>query len=136
VLIPTILDRPSAQAVISLCQQIETLKAEGICPHLQYAGVVATKWKRGRNVELNTLQFLNDAIASQGLQVGILPQDTFVPMTVQIVDNAADGIAYLAMDDNDRTQVRGAIEALATQIAGLIGLQMPPLTMANLRRRA
>jgi chromosome partitioning protein len=136
VLIPTILDRPSAQAVISLCQQIETLKAEGICPHLQYAGVVATKWKGGQNAEKAALQFLSDAITSEGLGIGILDNKTFVPMTTQIVENAADGIAYLAMSDNDRTHVREAIEALATQTAGLIGLQMPALAVTGLRRRA
>jgi cellulose biosynthesis protein BcsQ len=47
-LIPTIFDRTSAEAVVTLYEQVETLKRAGICPHLQYMGVVGTMWKSGR----------------------------------------------------------------------------------------
>lgn len=43
-LIPTIMDRASAEAVGSLCRQVQTLKTGNICPHLKYLGVVGTRW--------------------------------------------------------------------------------------------
>jgi chromosome partitioning protein len=46
-LIPTILDLPSSEAVTRLIEQVETLKARQICPHLRYVGIVATKHREG-----------------------------------------------------------------------------------------
>jgi hypothetical protein len=106
---------------------------------LKYVGVVGTKWKRGLNVERSALQFLSDALASEGLEIGLLPEDSFVPMTVQMVDNADVGIAYLTIPDADRMSVRDAVQSLAQTIAAQIGLEAPPLGLQGAmqpRRRA
>ena len=133
-LIPTIFDRPSAEAVVSLANQIETLKGEGICPHLQYVGVVGTKWKANFNAQQAELAFLTQQLAGNRSGLAVLHQDNFVPMTVQIVENADQGIAYIMMPDNDRVGVREAIETLARTIAGQMGLPIP-LAMAAAPQR-
>ena len=42
-LIPTILDQPSAEAVTAFCEEIEGLKNGKVCPYLKYVGIVGTK---------------------------------------------------------------------------------------------
>lgn len=42
ILIPTILDRTSSSAVDSFVTQIRLLKAQGVCPHIDIAGVLPT----------------------------------------------------------------------------------------------
>ena len=58
-LIPTIFDRPSAEAVISFSRQAETLKSNGICPHLKYIGIVGTMWQQGHVAQSQATTFLN-----------------------------------------------------------------------------
>jgi chromosome partitioning protein len=55
-LIPTIFDRTSAEAVVTPYEQVETLKCAGICPHLNYIGVVGTMWKRGRVAQTDNVR--------------------------------------------------------------------------------
>src|SRR5215468_10355049 len=71
-LIPTIFDRTSAEAVVSLCEQVETLKATGICPHLKYMGVVGAMWRRGRAAQAEAMTFVKDALGNSPIR--ILPE--------------------------------------------------------------
>jgi chromosome partitioning protein len=125
-LIPTILDRPSAEAVASMCGQIETLKREGICPHLSYIGVVGTMTKANVNYAEATNR-IRDALQANGVDAGLLLSNTFVPHTVEMVREADEGIAYLFMTDGERhRRVRGAIDQLASYIANQMGVPTPP----------
>src|SRR5258708_15729124 len=123
-LIPTIFDRTSSEAVVSLCEQVETLKHAGICPYLEYIGVVGTMWKSGRSAQQEAMTFVQDALANG--PTGILPERTFVPHSAALVNDAAEGIAYIVMPDRqDRQQIRGAIGALAEHVAGQMGIPRP-----------
>jgi cellulose biosynthesis protein BcsQ len=124
-LIPTIFDRTSAEAVVSLCDQVETLKHAGICPHLEYIGVVGTMWWRpGRVAQTEAMTLVRDALANG--PTGLLPETTFVPHSAALVNDAAEGIAYIAMPNRqDRQQIRVAIAALAEHVAGQMGIPRP-----------
>ena len=123
-LIPTIFDRTSSEAVVSLCEQVETLKHAGICPYLEYIGVVGTMWKSGRSAQQEAMTFVQDALANG--PTGILPERTSVPHSAALVNDAAEGIAYIVMPDRqDRQQIRGAIGALAEHVAGQMGIPRP-----------
>jgi cellulose biosynthesis protein BcsQ len=123
-LIPTIFDRTSAEAVGSLCDQVETLKKEGICPNLEYIGVVGTMWRSGRAVQGEAVRIVQDALAAG--PTGILPESTFVPHAAALVNDAAEGIAYIAMPNRqDRLQIRMAIAELAEHVAGQMGIRRP-----------
>jgi chromosome partitioning protein len=123
-LIPTIFDRTSAEAVVSLCDQVETLKQAGICPHLEYIGVVGTMWRQGRAAQTEAMTLVRDALANG--PTGILPEKTFVPHAAALVNDAAEGIAYIAMPNRqDRQQIRGAITELAEYVAGQMGIPRP-----------
>jgi chromosome partitioning protein len=123
-LIPTIFDRTSAEAVVSLCEQVEILKREGICANLEYIGVVGTMWRPGRAVQTRAMTMVKDILRSG--PTGILPESTFVPHTAALVNDAADGIAHLVMPYNqDSQRVRLSVAALADRVAGQMGIRQP-----------
>jgi chromosome partitioning protein len=115
-LIPTIFDRTSAEAVVSLCEQVETLKQAGICPYLEYIGVVGTMWRPGRVAQTNAMTSVKDALGNGS--IGILPEQTFVPHAAALVNDAPDGIAHIVMPNSkDCQQIRIAIAELAEHVA-------------------
>jgi chromosome partitioning protein len=115
-LIPTIFDRTSAEAVVTLYEQIETLKRAGICPHLKYMGVVGTMWKRGRVAQIDAMTFVKDALGEGPLR--ILPEHTFVPHASALVNDASEGIAHMVMPNSKESQqIRTAIAKLAERVA-------------------
>jgi chromosome partitioning protein len=124
-LIPTIFDRTSAEAVVSLCDQVETLKNANICPYIVYIGVVGTMWKRPNRVaQTEAVQLVQDALADGPTR--ILPEKTFVPHAAALVNDAGEGIAYIAMPEKqDRSQIRSAIAGLAEYVAGQMGIPRP-----------
>lgn len=93
-LVPTILDRPSAEAVVSLFEQLEALKKGRICPHLRYVGVVATKYREGFVAAMAAELRIRDDLRARGIQTGLLPAVCFIPQTVALVREADEGIAY------------------------------------------
>jgi cellulose biosynthesis protein BcsQ len=126
-LIPTIFDRTSAEAVVSLCNQIEILRDAKICPHLKYVGIVGTMWQSNLVAQRDAKELVQRAINIAGVQNWILQDQYFVPRTTQLVRQADEGIAYIVMrDDEGHRQIRGAIEALAICVAGQMGLPPPP----------
>jgi chromosome partitioning protein len=125
ILIPTILDRPSAEAVPELLKQIEALKKHEVCPHIRYLGVVASKYRGGLNTERETQVRIVDELRIGGFQTGLLPANTFIPQTVALVKEAGEGIAYFVLGNNQQeVQAREAIAALGTYIAQHMGI--PP----------
>ncbi len=122
-LVPTIFDRTSAEAVVSLNSQVEILRNAGVCPNLRYLGVVGTKWTASYTVAKESLDAIQTALAGSALP--ILPVETFLPMTVKMVNNAEDRIAYLVLRDADSAPVRAAIRNLTVHIAGQMGLPLP-----------
>lgn len=134
-LIPTILDRPSAEAVATLCGQIETLKKADICPHLQYIGVVGTMLRANTNYS-PAMNLIQDSLRDARIPAGLLPSETFIRHTVEMVREADDGIAYLVMGNAQQSvAVRRSIESLAVHLAGRMGLARPanfhPIAMAD-----
>jgi chromosome partitioning protein len=125
-LIPTIFDRTSAEAVASLCGQVETLKGAGICANLEYMGIVGTMWKPGRVAQATAMTHVRDALAKVNDSIGILPEKTFFPHAAAAVNDAADGIAYIAMPNSqDCRRVRAAIALLAEHVADQMGICRP-----------
>jgi chromosome partitioning protein len=120
-LIPTIFDRASAEAVVSFRDQVETLRRSGVCPHLKYMGVVGTMWRPGRVAQRDAMTFIKDALGND--PIGILPEETFVPHAAALVNDAADGIAHIVMPKSKECElVRTAIAELAEHVAVRMGI--------------
>ena len=127
VLIPTILDRPSSEAVISFARQIEALKKQGICPYLKYIGVVATKYRAGAVAARKAELLIADRLSELHINTGLIDQSLYVPQTQAFVRDAEDGIAYFVMGNDQGAQnARSAVEALAEYVANQMGVPRPP----------
>lgn len=126
-LVPTILDRPSAEAVVRFCEQSEALKAANICPHLKVLGAVGSKYRHGLNAEKAAAARIGDRFKEMKVSYGVLPEQLFFPQTTSLVRDAEEGIAYFVMKNDDGgTNARNAIEALSTYIAQHIGIPPDP----------
>lgn len=124
-LIPTILDRPSAEAVMRFCEQIDTLKAGGICPHLNVLGIVGTKYRGGLLAENEAVQLLHDRLRDAGSEVKVRSRDLFFPQTTEVVRDSGQGIAYFTLGNNQQAQgARAAIARISEFVATQMGL--PP----------
>ncbi len=123
-LIPTIFDRTSAEAVVSLCEQVEILKKAEICMNLEYIGVVGTMWRPGRTAQSRAMTMVQDILRSGPTR--ILPESTFIQHNAALVNDAAEGIAHLVMPHNqDAQRIRMSIAALAEHVAGQMGIRQP-----------
>lgn len=104
-LIPTILDEPSSEAVLRFIGQIERFRDEGICPHIKHVGVVATMIDSTQNYNDVEMQ-LKDRLSLSKQQGGsggaavLLPRTTFIPDSARFRQAGGRGIAYLVMGDS------------------------------------
>lgn len=132
-LVPTILDRPSAEAVVRFCEQAETLKTSKICPHLKVLGAVGSKYRNGLNAERAAAARIGDRLKQMKVGYGVLPEQLFFPQTTSLVRDAEEGIAYFVMDNDDGgKRARAAIEALSTHIAQHMGIPPDPASPSPL----
>jgi cellulose biosynthesis protein BcsQ len=128
VLIPTILDAPSAEAVLTFVGQIEKFREEGICPNIKHIGVVATMVDQRQNLA-GVQRWLSDQLALPKEQGGaggvtaLLPSATFIPDSVCFRDAGGKGIAYLVMGDGQAAvRVKTAIRELAKVVTARMSL--------------
>ncbi|HEX2842633.1 ParA family protein [Hyphomicrobium sp.] len=131
-LIPTILDRPSAEAVLRFCEQVETLKASKICPHIKVLGSVGSKYRSGQLAARAASARISDRLKEMKVGYGLLPEQLFFPQTVALVRDASEGIAYFVMDNDDAGRnARAAIEGLSTYLAQHMGIPPDPNSPAQ-----
>lgn len=127
VLIPTLLDGPSGESVVSFCDQLEEMKNAGICPYLGYVGIVASRHAAHQNAWLAVRREIQDQLNVRKLKCGFLPTATFVPQTVDIVRHADQGIAYFSLQGTQpAANAKKAIIALAEHVAAQICVARVP----------
>lgn len=127
-LVPTILDTPSAEAVIAYCEEVETLKKEKICPKLSYVGIVGTMVSSNvdRQAERDARERIADALRKRNFPSGLLDTQHFMRESTAFVNDANEGIAYLNMGNGaQQRQIREAMGSLAEYVAKQIGLPEP-----------
>ena len=94
-LIPTILDQASAEAVVAFVEEIEGLKTGNICPHINYVGIVGTRVSSNvdRLAEVAAKQLITDALRDRKVSTGLLNDSEFIRQSTALVNSADDGIA-------------------------------------------
>jgi chromosome partitioning protein len=104
VLIPTILDLPSAEAAVAFCGELEVLKNEKVCPKLCYVGVVGTmvSAKVDRQAERAAINYIRDGLEDIRFPSGLLAEEHFMRENTAFVNDADEGIAYLTMGNGER----------------------------------
>ncbi|MGH6815346.1 MAG: ParA family protein [Hyphomicrobiaceae bacterium] len=128
ILIPTILDMPSSEAVVAFCEELQTLKNNRICPKISFIGVVGTMVSKNVDqiAERRAKELVAGALRKQGFPSGLLNEQHFMRESAAFVRDAEEGIAYLAMGSGSRqSQIREAMGSLARYVAGQVGLPEP-----------
>ena len=130
ILIPTKLDAPSTDAVVTFGRQIEILRRGGICPSIKYVGVVATMVRGNANYEPDRLA-LNDKLSQPWDAGGLDAKTTCLPPSVDIRESvafgdAADrGIAYHVLGNNQQDRlIKDQFRRLGHEVA--VQMQLPP----------
>jgi cellulose biosynthesis protein BcsQ len=135
-LIPTILDKPCAEAVISFCEEVQRLKKNDICPMLDYVGVVGVRVSPDVNeiAEREALKMIEDGLKDIKFPSGLLAKEHFVRKANALLNDSDYGIAYLAMGNNERQrEIKDAMGKLADYVANQIGLPRPQAHLQVLR---
>jgi len=138
-LIPTILDKPSAEAVITFCEEVERLRTNDICPALKYVGVVGMRVSPNVDeiAERDAKRMIRDALMQKNLPTVLLAENQFVRRSVAFLNDSDEGIAYLVMGDGERQRkIREAMGNLAEEVASQIGLPRPQTHLREESRAA
>lgn len=121
-LVPTILDGPSSEAVLTFVRQVETFRKAGLCRHIKHIGVVGMMVAGAANVASQE-RILDQRLADswdEGGTGGVtkrLPSSTYIPESTKFSKASGQGIAYLSMGDaQDTVAVKSAIRELATVV--------------------
>jgi cellulose biosynthesis protein BcsQ len=117
-LIPTIMDKLSTEAVTTFLNEVETLKNAGLCPHLKYAGIVGTMLNRQAKAHEPVARSLRDQIQEAGIAIDLLDEKTWIPDLIAINRTAGDSLAYFAATPaEDRRKVQEAFRNLGDEVA-------------------
>jgi len=116
VLIPTILDHVSADAVDRFVTQLEQEKS--LWPYLRVAGVVATMCSTNITLyERDVIRFLLDRLKQHKLNPQLVGEEAFVSRSSLLNRESGQGIAYAAnRNSQDFVALRNTFEALARSI--------------------
>lgn len=123
-LIPTVLDDPSAEAVVTFVREVERFKKANICPYIRYIGVAGSMEPPVGSVEgaikrlgdrLKEIEYANGSIA-------MLPEETFLPRSVHFMNAVSKGgIAYLVMGN---AQAERPVKERIAELADLVRKEM------------
>lgn len=122
-LIPTVMDLPSGEAVITFARQVQNFKGAGVCPHIKMVGVVGSLQPPVGDIAPAMMRIndrLNDVRdAETGRKVvDILDPKTFFPTSTHFRNAVSNGgIAYVAMGNSaGEREVKEKIIALADHL--------------------
>jgi cellulose biosynthesis protein BcsQ len=128
-LIPTILDGLSGDAVARYLDQVATHKlglpgdaSRAICPYLQPIGVVCTLVPNTQRDLTGPLTDLRNRIEAARLKPHIFAEECFIRQRVPYRDCAGEKIAYAATAENrDYRELRNEVDKLGDAVADRLG---------------
>lgn len=125
-LIPTILDKVSSNAVLSFINQIEILRDAKLCEHIKHLGVAGTVVDGQANynvIEKELCDRLRQMRNVGGEPVELLPQETYLYKSRVFRQTAAQGIAYVyGSRAAEFSHVWKGIETLGDRLKDQMGL--------------
>jgi chromosome partitioning protein len=131
ILIPTILDRLSGDAVARYVDQVATHtlgppgdRTRAICPKLNLLGVVCDMVPNMPNWDLSgPINVLQQSLVGSRMPVHIFPEECFIRQRPPYRDCAGERIAYAAVDRAQAyEQLRDEVDRLGGEIARIIGV--------------
>ncbi len=113
VLMPTVMDRLSAEAIVTFAEELEVQRKAGLCPKLKYLGVVGSMMPPVAGFPKATEIFLTDQLEQKRIPIKLLPQQCWIREAVALSNNAGQRIAVLDGDTADRNKARELFSPLA-----------------------
>jgi cellulose biosynthesis protein BcsQ len=121
-LIPTILDEPSSEAVVTFIRQVETYREKGLCQCIKHVGVAATMVDRtgSYGTEETRLRDRLGAPTARGGAGGVsqlLPPSTYIHQSAAFRKTGGKGITYpLLGDGHIAARLKTSIRELADAV--------------------
>jgi len=129
-LVPTVLDGLSGEAVGTFVDQIALLKAKNVCPHLEFIGVAAYAPSTATKYKAGARQGIRDALAKISeehqmfLGAGLFGPDLEIPSLAAVRDYTGECIPYAVNLNNTNLQTtRDCFDRLGDKVAESIGLR-------------
>lgn len=117
VLVPTVLDQLSAEAVHNFIFQVKRLKERGVCPLLKFGPIVGYRAGRAFAHELDVQEGIYKTLRDAGLSKELYKPDDLVPHKPILASSAGMVIAYPRNDQPAPTsEVRAIYKSLANSI--------------------
>ena len=125
-LVPTVLDTPSSEAVIAFLREIEGLKEAKICEYLEYIGIIGVKTSRNVDqiAEASAKQLIVDQLRDHNISTGLLNDQYFLRQSTALLNYSEEGIAYLS--PQAPAIMKEEVERIATYVASQCGIPAPP----------
>jgi cellulose biosynthesis protein BcsQ len=118
VLIPTVMDTLSAEAVVTFAKELEVQKKEGLTPYLRYMGVVGSMLPANNvNFPVPTMMSLTDKLNDENIRLEVWPLTVGIRDTPTFSRAAGTTIAVLEGENNDRQKAREMFGPLVDRIA-------------------
>jgi chromosome partitioning protein len=117
VIIPTVLDRLSGEAVGAFLQQVETLKSANVCPYLEYAGIVGYRSGQATKHVSDAEDSIRDALRLYDLHEELYLSKAVIVHNPLLAEFAGQLIGYAKRGPmNQVSNVRSMIGNLAIEI--------------------
>jgi cellulose biosynthesis protein BcsQ len=117
VIVPTVLDRLSGEAVGSHLGQIETLKSAKVCPYLKYGGIIGYRSGLATRHVPDAQDSIRDALRLHGLDERLYLSDAVVTHSPLLAESAGQLIGYARTRPKDEVaRVREMYRAVADAI--------------------
>jgi cellulose biosynthesis protein BcsQ len=116
ILIPTVMDRLSAEAVLSFAQELEAQK-EKLCPHLRYLGVVGSLLPTSATTyPAATETYLIAALEQDAPKLTLLPKKCWIRQSPALARAAGQSIALLSGSAEDRRDAAEIFSGLVDHV--------------------
>jgi chromosome partitioning protein len=121
-LIPTILDEPSSEAVVTFIRQVETYREKGLCQCIKHVGVAATMVDRTGSYGAEETR-LRDRLAAPTARGGaggvsqLLPASTYIHQSAAFRKTGGKGITYSLLGEGHfAARLKASIRELADAV--------------------
>ena len=117
-LIPTVMDQLSSEAVTTFVNEVEALKAGDVCPHIKYIGVVGTMLPTSRTTYyMAAVKSLQDELRASKHRIEVLPEESWIDDLPALGRAAGQTIAVIEGSSKDKNDTNLAFSGLVEVVA-------------------
>ena len=116
-MIPTVMDQLSTEAVTTFLVEVERLKNGNLCPYIKYGGVIGSMLPGGNTQYYRpATNALRDQLKYAKIQVEVLPEACWIKDLPALGRAAGQTIGILQGSANDKKEIREAFNPLVEEV--------------------